>query len=285
MTVLAAVLPDARRIIGDAARIRLRVLVERLLEQEHAIGPLDALKTPLQGREGPLVVARSRIGRPPRRHRITHRHDLAVVGEIERVMIAEPADLQGLPLRRQGVFAANGEGLVPLLSRDRYEPRQNVGEEESHPDARALPLAPKSVDAVVPIACAQQRQAVLAHVLERVFDREPRMLVDRRRLSRNARDDDPGVLVLGDRRPFEERRRLVEHRRVALLAHVASEHIREPQVRIGRLGALPESRAAVGRPCHHLSTSPSRNCWLACRTICWRVRRGSRRIKGSTSCN
>ena len=39
-----------------------------------------------------------------------------------------------------------------------------------------------------------------------------------------------------------------------------------------------------GARCHHLSTSPSGNCWPACSTICARARRGSVRISGSTSC-
>ena len=34
-----------------------------------------------------------------------------------------------------------------------------------------------------------------------------------------------------------------------------------------------------GARCHHLSTSPSGNCWPACSTICARASRGSVKIK------
>ena len=86
-----------------------------------------------------------------------------------------------------------------------------------------------------------------AEVLEGEGDGEPRVLVDRGRLARGARDDDPGLLVVRHGLAFEEGRNLVEHARVARLAHVARQHVGQPQVGIARLGALSEARAAVRR--------------------------------------
>ena len=71
------------------------------------------------------------------------------------------------------------------------------------------------------------------------------MLVDGRGLPRNAGNDDPGVLVFGNGLSLEERGRLVENAGVAELANIAREHIGQPQMRVARLGALAEARAAV----------------------------------------
>ena len=47
---------------------------------------------------------------------------------------------------------------------------------------------------------------------------------------------------------FEEGRDLVEHRSIAALADVAGENVRQPEVRIARLGPLAKASAAAGRP-------------------------------------
>ena len=73
------------------------------------------------------------------------------------------------------------------------------------------------------------------------------MLVDRRALARDARNDDPGLLVRRHGLGFEERRHLVEHGPIAAFAHVAGENIRQPEVRIARLGPLAETGAAARR--------------------------------------
>ena len=47
---------------------------------------------------------------------------------------------------------------------------------------------------------------------------------------------------------FEEGRDLVEHRSIAALADVAGENVRQPEVRIARLGPLAKASAAAGHP-------------------------------------
>ena len=54
VAVLAAVLAHARRIVGDAAGIGLRMLEERLFQQQNAIRPLDRLQPALQRRQRAL---------------------------------------------------------------------------------------------------------------------------------------------------------------------------------------------------------------------------------------
>ena len=114
MAVLATVLSHARRIVGDASGIRPRVLVERRFQQQHAVGPLDPSQAPVHGGERALVVAGAGIGGPSRRHRIGDADRLSVVSEIERVVIAEPADIERLALRGERFLATSSESLVAL---------------------------------------------------------------------------------------------------------------------------------------------------------------------------
>ena len=112
------------------------------------------------------------------------------------------------------------------------------------------------VDAVVPVAGAQERQAVLAEMLERIVDGEPRVLIDGRALARGARNDDPRFLASRHGFAFEEWRRLVEHGSIAAFAHIARQHVGQPQMRVARLGPLAEARAAAGRampPLEHVA--------------------------------
>ena len=53
--------------------------------------------------------------------------------------------------------------------------------------------------------------------------------------------------LFGNRLALEKGRRHVEDARVALLAHVARQHVGQPEMGIARLGALAEARAAVRR--------------------------------------
>ena len=82
------------------------------------------------------------------------------------------------------------------------------------------------------------------------------MLVHGRALARDARDHDPGVLVRRHGLGLEEGRDLVEHGSIAAFAHVASENIGQPEVRIARLGPLAETGAAARRampPLEHVA--------------------------------
>ena len=107
------------------------------------------------------------------------------------------------------------EGLVALQPRERNEAVEDVVEEETHPHAGAAALAAEPVDAVVPVARLEQRQAVFAAAKQRVFDRAARVLVDVADLARRPRHDQRRVLAGGHRRPFEIRGDLVEHAGVA----------------------------------------------------------------------
>ena len=247
VAVLAAVLAHARRIIGDAAGIGLGMLEEGLFQQQHAIRPLDGLQPAFERRERAVEIDGAGIGRPARRHGVGHFDRAAVVGKIERIMIAAPGGLQRRPQGLARLLAAFGEGLVALQPRQRNEAAQHVEEEEAHPDAGSRALAAEHVDAVVPIAGAQQRQAVRADVAQRVFDGAAGMFVDVAALARGPRRHDLRVLVRRHERRLEIGRDLVEHAGVAGLADIAREHVGQPQMRIARPGALRDAGRAVGR--------------------------------------
>ncbi len=171
-------------------------------------------------------------------------------------MVAHPAGFQRLLLGREFLLAPDGESFVALDPRQADEAVEHVGEEKAHPDAGSDFAPAKRVDAVVPVAGAQQRQAVGAHMLEGESDGEARMLVHGRALARDPRDHDPGVLVRRHGLGLEEGRDLVKHGSVAAFAHVASEHIGQPEVRIARLGPLAETGAAARRampPLEHVA--------------------------------
>src|SRR5208337_2406884 len=156
MAVLTAVLSNSRRIVRDPAGIGLRMLVERRFHEQHPIGPFNAFEAALDCRERAAVVASPRIGRPAGRHRIRHRDYLPVIGEVEHVVIALPAHFQCPALLIDGVLASDREGLVALQPRNGNEAFEHVGEKEAHPDARPDLPPPENVDAVVPVAGAQE---------------------------------------------------------------------------------------------------------------------------------
>ena len=113
-----AVLTYAGRIVRDAAGIGLRMLVEGRLEQQHAVRPLDPFQAALDRGQGALVVASARIGGPAGRHRVADVDLAPVVGEVEQVMVAAPADFERLALPGQRRLAAGGECLVPFQARE-----------------------------------------------------------------------------------------------------------------------------------------------------------------------
>ena len=94
------------------------------------------------------------------------------------------------------------------------------------------------------------------------------MFVDVADLARRPRSDDQSVLVLGHGRRLRIGRHLIEHGSIAGLTRHSGRAHRAATVRIARLGALADAGAAVRRAMPPFSTSPSRNCWPACSTIC-----------------
>ena len=161
---------------------------ERGLEQQMRSGRSMPLSPPSSAASGALVIERAGIGGPAGRHRVAQVERASVVGEIEHVMVAAPADLQRLALlARAPASQRAAKASSPLSRASGDEAVEHVEEEEAHPDAGADLAPAERVDAVVPVAGAQQRQAVLAEMLERVVDREAGMLVDRRRSRATAR--------------------------------------------------------------------------------------------------
>ena len=77
-------------------------------------------------------------------------------------MVAHPAGFQRFLLGGEFLLAPRGESFVALDPRQADEAVEHVGEEETHPDAGSDLAPAKRVDAVVPIAGAQERQAVRA---------------------------------------------------------------------------------------------------------------------------
>ena len=131
------------------------MLVERQLEQQHAVRALDPLQAALDRGQRALVVAGAGIGGPAVGHGVARANLLPVVGEVERVMVAHPAGLQRFLLGGEFLLAPRGESFIALDPRQADEAVEHVGEEEAHPDA-GPDLAPaERVDAVVPVAGAQ----------------------------------------------------------------------------------------------------------------------------------
>ena len=108
-----------------------------------------------------------------------------------------------------------------------------------------LPAGAGGVDAVVPVAGADQRQAVGAHPVHGVADGAAAMVVDVARLARRARRQQEVHGAVRHRGAVEIGLALVEHRPVARGLDVAGQHVGEPQMRVGGAGALAEADAAV----------------------------------------
>ena len=94
-------------------------------------------------------------------------------------MVASPADVERRALRRERLLASRREGLIALRAGDGGKAAEHVGEEEAHPHAGANLAAAKQVDAVVPVAGAQQRKTVLGEMVKGEGDGEPGVLVRR----------------------------------------------------------------------------------------------------------
>src|ERR1700677_483445 len=120
---------------------------ERLFQQEHAVGPLDFLQSAFQRRDGALEIDGAGMSGPAGRHRIASADDAAVVSEVERVVIALPADFERGAQRLSRLLATARKRFVALGSRYRGGGAQHVEEEEAHPDAGAAAIAAEAVDA------------------------------------------------------------------------------------------------------------------------------------------
>src|SRR5215213_10455854 len=96
----------------------------------------------------------------------------------------------------------------------RGESSEGRVQEPTEPHALALAADADTVHAVIPVACAHQRQAVLAHC-KAAIDRTRAMLVDRRGL-RGDRWLRVALLLIGiEQGLFEEGNYFFEHRLIA----------------------------------------------------------------------
>ena len=110
VAVLAAVLTHARRVIGDPARIGLRMLVERRLEQQHPVRRARSPSGPLRPRRARARRRRRRTRRPSRwSWRCAESSFASVVGEVEQVVVAAPAGFERLALIGERRLAPRGE--------------------------------------------------------------------------------------------------------------------------------------------------------------------------------
>ena len=187
------------------------MLEERLFEQHHAVRPLDALEAALDAPPAPrddrprpnTPASRSSSRwacRAPRRCRRNRARNARRASRPRAPRATPRAPRRSAPRRPRR--AANGaSGEEASAHRRRRSPSTRW--------CRAL--APQRVDAVVPVAGAEQRQAVGAEMAQRIVDRRGGNARRRRRSRATGAARSPGVLALGHRRPFEIGHVLVEH--------------------------------------------------------------------------
>ena len=114
-------------------------------------------------------------------------------------------------------------------------------EEEPEPRALAAAGLAHAIHAVVPVAAAEERQAVRAD-RDAAIDRADAVLEDGPRLARHVRQGIDLVHVGRQRRRLEERHRLVEHARIACRPDVLGDDVGQPEQIVGT--ARPESASA-----------------------------------------
>ena len=120
-------------------------------------------------------------------------------------------------------------------------------QEEAKPHALAAAFVADEIHPVVPVARSHQRQAMRAETVERPVDAARAVAEQRILVARRQRHGGLALLILGDGTGFEEGLDFVEDGVVSAPADIANRHIRQPQVRIRRMRAVREARAAIGR--------------------------------------
>ena len=146
------------------------------------------------------------------------------------------------PLRL--TLAALDEWLIAAQARHLGKAHQHLVEEEAEPDALAPALVSNPVHAVVPVAGAHQRQAMLAEP-QAVHDGAHAMVVEARRLLRLAGQIVVGVVLATDQTAVQEPGRLVEHPGVARGQDIAAGRQRQPEIVIRAAGADPATRGRM----------------------------------------
>ncbi len=237
MGILAAVLADARRIALDVAWFERRVGVEgRREEQRNALVPLEELVFrrgergrhlagfPGSGQHRPglrdrIDPARRAPGRAERRTVVEI--GAAVPGAVPTVVGERTAQ------RRHVSTPAFGEIASSARLGERCERLERRMEEPAEPHALAASAGTDEVHAVVPVARAHERQAM---------DADRQISLDAQHAVVEQRSDASGlprlvegiVLVRRQRRPFDERHRLIEDRRIAGGGDIGRGNVGEP---------------------------------------------------------
>ena len=244
MRVLPAVLAHAGRVALDVAGVLLAVLVERRGEQS---------------RELVLVVDQQAVDRIHRLHRVfavgcLAQHAprlrdgvdaalLAVLRTQRRAVVvvaaAIPRAVPGLlqcRAQRRGAIAPARRARIAACGGHRRQRVDGGQHEPAQPAAFATALRADRVHAVVPVAGADQRQAVRA-AGEAGVDRQRAVLVQRRLpVGHFGLEEGIGGAV-GDRLALQERQLFVQHRAVAADLDVMHRHIGQPHAIVADLRA------------------------------------------------
>src|SRR5439155_11092819 len=212
MGVLAAVFPDAGRIALDVSGIERRAIKRRREEQRQTVVRVNELL--VHGGHG--TQGASRIRRPGEyAPRLRDRVDPAFVARVraERrsiVVIAAPVPfaVPTVSLKRSlqpsRVRAPlRGARLFTTSARQRRERAKRRVQEPAEPDALAFALLADPVHTVVPVARADQRQAVFADA-EAPIEPAPAVLEEGRGLVRGHRLEVRIVFPGPQRLAFEE---------------------------------------------------------------------------------
>ena len=261
MGVLPAVLPHAWHVAFDVAGVQVR-LVEGRIEQldESVLAAHQAFVHCLHGLARAFDIARPGEHRPTLRNRIDLAFDV-VRGAKRRAIVkvgaaipgAVPAVLfEALAQARALGRAEFGEGGVTVPVRQRSELAQHFVEEEAEPHAFPLALDADPVHAVVPVARADQRQAVLTKA-ESPPDGSHAVLVQALSSKGATGQVIVGIIIWIKRATFQESDRFVQHSGVAGAQHIAAGGQGEPQIIVGAMGAhAPTGRADATSAVHRL---------------------------------
>ena len=250
---MPAVFAHAGDVALDVARVEGGVVEGRVEElNEPGLSAHESFIDGVHAGGGAFGIAGARDDRPALRQGI----DLAfrVFGGAERGAVVEIG--AAIPLAVPGIFldvflqlrgvggAMLGEGSVVAAAGEFGELHQHIVEEESQPDAFAASMFADEIHAVVPIAAADEREAVGAE-FEAVIDGAHAVLVERGGFSGVAWKIVVGFLLGFDRASFEEGDAFVEHAGVVEAEDVAAGGIGEPEVIVGKMRAHAAARGRM----------------------------------------
>src|SRR3990170_7371221 len=171
MSVLPAILPDARDIPLYIARIQIRLVERRGQELDQCIVPANeplihrfhcharAFGIPGAGENRPALRNGINLA-----FGITRRTEWRAIIEVSaEVPLTIPAILLDIPAQLSRLsLAAFDKGQVTMQACNLSKPHEHFIKEESQPNAFAFAVFAHHVHAVVPITRADKRQTVLA---------------------------------------------------------------------------------------------------------------------------